>query len=378
MNNIPYDQTNSSNPYLINTNGDSHILDSNGQALSAEYIWSKNGVEREKLVSYVFDYYRTRGFPYPKYSDDRLRKSFEKIKNIDTNGLLVNDELKNSNSTGTDIVKHFCGIPFYNSKVEKGLSPMDVFNNDTMFIKVLKNRMGWCSSSEDGTSRPYIFGINDGMIIQGIRSSGLGSSISQFKPAIAKYIYSKYVPKDGVVLDYSSGWGARALAAMSLNLTYYGIDPLTSKENNNILNFFNGKGKVINGVGEDIGSYIDFEKVDLVLSSPPYFNLEIYSNDKTQSYNKYENYGDWLTKYWDITVKNCMSVMKASGYFCLVISEISGKYDIAKDMIGICNDNGLNIIKTYPLKTSRSHLSGKKKSKNVVKNTEAIYVMKIV
>jgi hypothetical protein len=268
--NIPYDRNNSTNPYLINTNKDRFIVDLNGQPLSADYIWSKCGSDREVLVQYVFDYYRSKGFPYPKYSNDQLKKSFEKIKRIDIDSLMVNGLLKNSNSSGTDIVKNFSGHEFYSSHVNNGLSPLDIFNNDAMLIKVLKNRMGWNVSKEDGTERPYVFGINDEMIIQGIRSSGLGSSISQFKPAVARFIYAKHVPKNGIVLDFSSGWGARLLGALSLNLTYYGIDPLTSNSNKEILKFFNGRGKVVKGVSEDICSYKDFGQADLSFSSPPF------------------------------------------------------------------------------------------------------------
>lgn len=373
---IPYDRNNSTNPYLINTNKDRFIVDAAGHSLSADYIWSKYGKDRIRLVQYVFNYYRVKGFPYPKYSNDQLKKSLEKIKKIDVDSLFVNGLLKNSNSSGTDIVKHFCGHLFYNSKVNNGLSPVEVFNNDELFLKVLHNRMGWNISKEDGTERPYVFGINDEMIIQGIRSSGLGSSISQFKPAVAKFIYAKHVPKNGVVLDYSAGWGARLLGAMSLDLTYYGIDPLTSKPNNNILKFFKGKGKVVNGVSEDLDAYKDFEKVDLSCSSPSYFNLEQYSDDKTQSYNKYNDYNEWLNKYWDITVKNCLSITKKGGYFSFVAAEMVKKYNLGKDMLKVCENNKLKIVTSYTLKTSQSHLSGKKKTGKIVKNTEIVYVLR--
>ena len=372
MNPYPYDITNSVNPYLINTNKASQIS-LNGHILSAEYIWSLEGASREALVQSVFGYYRNLGFPYPKFSDDKLVKEFEKVKKVDVDSMLVEGALKNSNSSGTGICKHFSGPLFYTSRVDKGRSLLEVFNDDELLLKVLKNRMGWCTSGEDGNVRPYVFGINNDMIIQGIRSSGLGSAISQFKPAIAKYIYSKHVPSQGKVLDYSSGWGARALGAMSLDLTYYGIDPLTSEANNNILKFFNGKGVVVNGVSEDVNSYNGFEKIDLCLSSPPYFNLEQYSGDASQSYNKFSDYKMWLDNYWDMTVKNCISVMKPNAYFCLVIEASFKKYDIGKDMLDKCVSNGLRLVETYPLQTSRSHLSGKRKSKDVVKTTEAIY-----
>lgn len=376
MNNLPYDPTNSTNPYLINTNKAKFILDANNQPLSADYIWSKCGSDREKLVEYVFSYYRMKGFPYPHYSNDQLKNSLEKIKRIDVDSLMVNGLLKNSNSSGTDVVKHFSGSLFYSSHVNKGLSPVDIFNSDELFVRVLKNRMGWNTSKEDGTERPYVFGINDEMIIQGIRSSGLGSSISQFKPGVAKFIYSKHVPKGGVVLDYSSGWGSRLLGAISLDLTYYGIDPLTANANNDILKFFNGRGKIVKGVSEDISSYKDFEQADMSFSSPPYYNLEQYSDDKAQSYNKYNDYNEWLNKYWDMTVKNCLSVTNKGGCFSFVAAEMVKKYNLAKDMLEVCENNGLKIVTTYTLKTSQSHLSGKKQSGRVIKNTELIYVMR--
>ena len=61
---------------------------------------------------------------------------------------------------------------------------------------------------------------------------------------------------------------------------------------------------------------------------------------------------------------------------CPIYVDVFKKYNIAKDMLKVCEDNGLKIEKTYPLKTSQSHLSGKKQSGKAVKNTEVIYVLK--
>ena len=38
----------------------------------------------------------------------------------------------------------------------------------------------------------------------------------------------------------------------------------------------------------------DFEDVDIILTSPPYFNLEIYSDKGSET--KYTKYSDWLSK----------------------------------------------------------------------------------
>jgi len=60
-------------------------------------------------------------------------------------------------------------------------------------------------------------------------------------------------------------------------------------------------------------------KVDAVLFCPPYFDLEIYPGDE-QSTDSFPDYNDWLTGYWEETVKLCASVMKPGAKFGFVIS----------------------------------------------------------
>jgi len=61
------------------------------------------------------------------------------------------------------------------------------------------------------------------------------------------------------------------------------------------------------------------ESVDAVLLSPPYYDLEIYDSED-QSFTNFPNYEDWLTGYWEETVKLCKAVMKPGARFGFVIS----------------------------------------------------------
>jgi hypothetical protein len=363
MNSFPFDKNNSINrPWLINLNKD-ELIELNGFKLSAEYIWNKEGEEREKLLKDVFDYYRKRGFPLLKLNYEELLKEYNKIKKVNYKNIITDDgEIKNSNNIGLSIVKHYCNELFYKVKTKKSKSVFEVFENDELFKKVLKNRMGWCSSSEDGNIRPFIFGITDKMIIQGIRSSGLSKSISQFKIPIAQYLYDKYCIKNGTILDYSAGWGSRLLGATSLNYKYIGIDPLTSDSLNLMIQELNLEGWVIKGESEDETIYKNIKDIDLIIGCPPYFNLEIYSEDISQCYNKYNDYNDWLEKYWRNTVKNCFNKLKFNSKFILIINEVCNKYKLREDMVKICEEEGLKIFKIYKIKTIKSHLSFKKES----------------
>lgn len=381
----PYDSSNSENePWLLNSNLDKVLIGPEGEKLTANYIWSKQGQERKDLAEWIFQYYRKNGFPKFDMTDNELKLEYAKLRNLDASSILnENGEIKNSNSTCTDVLKHFCGELFYAAKGEKNKtkSCVEVFNNDELLMAVLKNRSGWNSSKEDGRVRPYVFSMSDEMLIQGMRSSGLAYTVSTFKPVIAKFVYEKYVPKNGRVWDYSAGWGARSIAAGSLDMEYYGFDPSTYNHINQLMNFFNIKGKVFGECSENTDAYSQIGELkntfDISFSSPPYFVLENYSSKETQSDIRYSNYEEWLDKFWKKLAENNIEfILKPDGIFGVVIVEKVKKHQIGQDMISICEKLGLSFIEKIPFKTSRSHLSSKKETKSITKTTEGIYLFK--
>jgi hypothetical protein len=100
-------------------------------------------------------------------------------------------------------------------------------------------------------------------------------SIVPFKSSTAKYIYKKFNATN--VLDPTAGWGGRLLGASSLGIRYSGIDTN--------INLKDGYDRMIKDLGitncdmyfEDCLSF-PFECIspDLILTSPPYSNLEMY------------------------------------------------------------------------------------------------------
>lgn len=377
MNAQPYDQTNSTNPWLINTNAADQIS-IDGQKLSAEYIWSLNCDDRTKLVDQVFKYFRSAGFPYEVEDSEQFKKDYESLCHYDLASVVNEDgQLKNSSTTGLDITRYFCP-EFYKVKTEKGRSVVEVFESDELLMKVLKNRMGWCSSEEDGTKRPYIFGITPQMIIQGIRSCGLSKSISQFKIPVAAWVCVRYCIND-VVLDYSAGWGARMLGACSRGFKYYGIDPATAPGLNKMAEYFKLDAKVVKSGSELKKAYKELNgKAGLVFSSPPYFNLEVYSDSKDQCYNKFPEYNSWLLSYWRPTVVNCLENLEDGGYFALAMVDKYTGYNLKANMLKICEDAGLRYITTHEMQTSKSHLSSKRQSKENIKFNDGIVVLQKV
>jgi hypothetical protein len=173
---------------------------------------------------------------------------------------------------------------------------------------------------------------------------------SQFKPNVAKSIYDMFKAEN--ILDFSMGWGDRLAGfyASDYGKHYVGIDP--RKENHPIYNeqsefyekhlgFFEHERK--SEFHCSPAEEFDFSQYDnhfdLVFTSPPYFNVERYSYDDTQSWVRYKSIEDWNTDFLQKTLKNLWSSIKTGGYLLVNISDVnaSSKGRKAKGWLPICD-----------------------------------------
>lgn len=158
---------------------------------------------------------------------------------------------------------------------------------------------------------------------------------SQFKPAVAKSIYEKFNSVD--VLDFSAGWGDRLCGFYACQNTrsYIGIDPNTRVFEKYSLqsNFYSTlteakETSFINLPAEEV----DLEEniVDTVFTSPPYFNIERYSNEETQSYKRYRKLEDWLNNFLYKAIDLSVKCLKPKGYLIINISDVYSNHQINK------------------------------------------------
>jgi hypothetical protein len=132
-----------------------------------------------------------------------------------------------------------------------------------------------------------------------------GGTIQNFKPMNARAVWEYICPVMwGNVLDFSSGYGGRMMGAMTSRMAYNytGIDPNTRTyqglEALGCLLEEEGQGK-----GFDMNCMPSEEFVpepgryDAAFSSPPYFNLETYTDEPTQCMNRYTNLDRWFEGY---------------------------------------------------------------------------------
>ena len=173
---------------------------------------------------------------------------------------------------------------------------------------------------------------------------------SQFKPNVSKVLYDKFGSKN--VLDFSAGWGDRlsGFYASETGEYYLGIDP--RKENHPIYEeqaeFYDKhrtmfepekKSEFICEPAEDV-DLSKYEKFfDIVFTSPPYFNVERYSYEDTQSWVRYKAIEDWNKLFLHKSLENIWKAIKPGGYLLVNISDInaSSKGKKSKGWLSICN-----------------------------------------
>ena len=171
---------------------------------------------------------------------------------------------------------------------------------------------------------------------------------SQFKPNAAKALYDYFKVKN--VLDFSAGWGDRLAGFYSsLNTELYvGIDP--RKENHPIyeeqaryydkhLTFFetSKKAEFHCDAAEDFDFTPYYDTFDIIFTSPPYFNVERYSYDDTQSWVRYKTIDEWNSQFLHKAIDNMWPTLKTGGKLCINISDVNAGSGGKKSWLKICD-----------------------------------------
>jgi len=190
-----------------------------------------------------------------------------------------------------------------------------------------------------------------------------------FSPLVVRFLIEKYLPKNGgIVYDPCSGWGGRLMGSIcsSKNIQYIGCDV-----NSNI--FQNRSYERIGEfIQEEIGRKSNYKvhqisstrfnetddykthkgKIDLILTSPPYFNQEQYSTDKEQSYNLFPTYESWINGYIKETFQIGYDLLKKGGVLLLNIADTK-ELPLELDTLSVMEDIGFEFQYEIGMKLQR-------------------------
>ena len=119
------------------------------------------------------------------------------------------------------------------------------------------------------------------------------------------------------MLDFSAGWGDRLIGAMAYGCEYDGVDPsecLHPKYQEMISTLLPPSKRIkyrmfMTGFEDFTSSSVPFgsgskskrkkeeKKYDLVFTSPPFFDLEVYADEKSQSISKFNTLEKWKQNF---------------------------------------------------------------------------------
>ena len=215
---------------------------------------------------------------------EEAEKSFEQLQNLSC------QKIKTLSTTptriGNDVVDYFTQSERLSTKGHVNIDFYTFWYNKKEFSKIdyVQNMLDYYNKQNPDAPEikiwKYIFNL-------------YFSSISIFKPVIAMNVYCKYQPKHAV-LDMTMGWGGRLIGACALNVPkYIGIDLNTDLKTpyQKMKEFMQTRSTTEIELYFQDALEIDYSKFkyDMVLTSPPYYNIEVYgSNNKGKEFDTKE------------------------------------------------------------------------------------------
>ena len=237
-------------------------------------------------------------------------------------------------------------------------------------------------------------------------ANGLGK-VTMYRPLMAKKVVAYLAEKDKLkevrVLDVCAGWGGRMIGAKSaegggdklppqtprkgggggLKVHYTGIDPcaktyeaLRAIRDELMLTdvtLINKPAEV--ALQQPLGTY------DIALTSPPYYNLELYSDEPTQSVQSVQTggYQAWLDTFLKPVIQGVIRLGVKYSCWSVKNFKTDKKYDLLDDVIRIHGEHGWRLLDDTVFTMANSRRPGQKAtpSENVAapkKTEECTYV----
>ena len=320
-----------------------------------EYI--KETFEKQDVKESLATVAMTYPLPYPDLTEKKAWKDFQKLKGMKWNEIMVEGEWYAREGTEYTYNLNYDEKQLYFRRINTGNVASNYFQ--------IENRWSVDGSVSPGPKRTWeshkfmttlmgsAYSLKMPKITKNILRTMIGLRkyiCSQFKPNVAKIIYDMFESEN--ILDFSMGWGDRLAGfyASEHGKHYVGIDP--RKENHSIykeqsefydkhLGFFEHerKSEFHCSPAEDFDFTPYNEHFDMVFTSPPYFSVERYSYDDTQSWVRYKDINDWNKDFLQTTLGKIWGSIKSGGYLLVNISDVytNSKWSTDRGWLEICN-----------------------------------------
>jgi hypothetical protein len=183
-----------------------------------------------------------------------------------------------------------------------------------------------------------------------VMSGGL-SSVTKYRAGLAKFLVQRYDAT--VVLDPCIGWGGRMLGTLATGATYLGCEPDP--------NTFEGLLGILDDIQQEADIYplpaeqhlptLEDGCADMILTSPPYYTLELYTAGD-QSVDPGMSWETWVSTWLRPVVLECLRCLAPQGKSCWSVKNFkigSQLYPLADVVRDIHTENGYTLLETWTL-----------------------------
>ena len=304
--------------------------------------------EQDACVEAIFSHYRANGFPvYDLTQQERIQRLASLI--AFDHSTVIRNGIVRQTMHGMSLSWHY-HPHMWDVRCGGKRTAMEVFMNDDLLKGAIAKRL------EMGGY------ISDGGLRKAISTYSGTQRVSTFRPTAAASLYAALLPTSGgVTWDFCSGFGGRLLGALASQRvkTYIGTEPASMTMEGleeMVSELVPLSGRRISVKLHKVGSedfFPDRNSLDCVLSSPPFFNWEKYSNEPSQSFVRFPTKREWLEGYLGKTLANCRHGLKSSGLLAVNITGVPSYPKLESDFLALARREGWKLRATLHIEMSR-------------------------
>jgi hypothetical protein len=192
-------------------------------------------------------------------------------------------------------------------------------------------------------STPYTSEIRRTLVLSG----GL-ASVTKYRAGLSKHLVKHFEATR--VLDPCVGWGGRMLGTLAAGATYIGCepDPKTFAGLQGILADIGREAELYNAPAETRLPQIAAESVDMILTSPPYFTLELYTGGE-QSVKDGMTWDQWVSDWLRPVVHEALRCLRPGGVSCWSVKNISRAQPLADVVRDLHAEQGYTLVESFTL-----------------------------
>ena len=283
----------------------------------------------QKLKKYEPEFVKRR---HSNYQQKLSREIWQKM-NLAVDGYKSDYLYLNTQSSDYDLdklVDCFTGLQRMKCKRDgRDLSPFAAWNNKEYMTFVIEQYMDKKENLTSFNLRESFYKLNS-VLPEKYRNM----ECNFFKATLAASVYDLFLRNKPHkrVLDISAGWGDRLLAALSANLeTYLAYDPNTALQSGykEMIDEFipddaeKEHYQVISAPFETAETNLRGKTFDLIFTSPPYFDLEVFTTEGEQSIISHSTFDKWMVHFLFQSLYLAWDTLAADGNMVIHIDDFS-------------------------------------------------------